>query len=542
MKNILNKRIKLLIAAIVFIIIINIAISFAYLRGTTVDSESKSTVALMGGRVYVKYTGNTSNIIVNDIVPGFETTKQFTVTSEFGNNHEYYKDGVWYTIALVVDKNEFDNGSIICSLTANDTSDNDGDLAPSSVVPLASGENLNGINLGSGRFENDNKSHTYTLKISYPESGSNQSHMVNAEFNAHVILTNPQLINITFNLDGGSFENISLINDTSLKVPANSVINLPIPNKEGYIFAGWEVVSGNVSTNSNVISTGNGDISIKALWNDNVPYEFAYTGGEQQFIAEISGYYKIETWGGQGGNSLKNGVESGIGGYGGYSTGTLILKKDDILYVCVGGKGGDGKINILETPGGYNGGGISHWDNNDNEASGGGGGATHIAKSLGLLSTFENKTDELYIVSGAGGGALWDVNGGSGGGQSGNTGVITDSNGTYYSNGGTQLSGYKFGIGEDGKILSTSPDGGGGAGFYGGNIGVGRTNDGTPGGGGSGYIGNPLLTNKYMYCYNCATSDVESTKTYTTTCAEETPTENCAKKANGYARITYLHS
>ena len=36
--------------------------------------------------------------------------------------------------------------------------------------------------------------------------------------------------------------------------------------------------------------------------------------------------------------------------------------------------------------------------------------------------------------------------------------------------------------------------------------------------------------------------DVESTKTFTTTCAEETPTENCAKIGNGYARITYLHS
>lgn len=45
-----------------------------------------------------------------------------------------------------------------------------------------------------------------------------------------------------------------------------------------------------------------------------------------------------------------------------------------------------------------------------------------------------------------------------------------------------------------------------------------------------------------MYCYNCEESSEESTKTISTTCAEETPTSNCAKKGNGYARITYIGS
>ena len=61
-------------------------------------------------------------------------------------------------------------------------------------------------------------------------------------------------------------------------------------------------------------------------------------------------------------------------------------------------------------------------------------------------------------------------------------------------------------------------------------------------GGGSGYIGNSLLSNKAMYCYNCEESSEESTKIISTTCAEETPTSNCAKKGNGYARITYIGS
>lgn len=43
-----------------------------------------------------------------------------------------------------------------------------------------------------------------------------------------------------------------------------------------------------------------------------------------------------------------------------------------------------------------------------------------------------------------------------------------------------------------------------------------------------------------MYCYNCQESNEENTKTISTTCSEETPTENCAKKGNGYARITLV--
>ena len=56
----------------------------------------------------------------------------------------------------------------------------------------------------------------------------------------------------------------------------------------------------------------------------------------------------------------------------------------------------------------------------------------------------------------------------------------------------------------------------------------------------SGYIGNSLLTNKAMYCYNCTPSSVESTKTISTTCTSATPTPNCAKQGNGYAKITLV--
>ena len=90
-----------------------------------------------------------------------------------------------------------------------------------------------------------------------------------------------------------------------------------------------------------------------------------------------------------------------------------------------------------------------------------------------------------------------------------------------------------FGIGGNG-------DSGGGAGGGGGFYGGGGSGPWASAGGGSGYIGNQQLTDKSMYCYNCQESTEESTKTIATTCVSETPTENCAKSGNGYARITLI--
>ena len=94
--------------------------------------------------------------------------------------------------------------------------------------------------------------------------------------------------------------------------------------------------------------------------------------------------------------------------------------------------------------------------------------------------------------------------------------------------------------GGNGSNVNSGLGTGGGSGFYGdgGTYNVGKSSE--SGGGGSGYIGNSLLKDKVMYCYNCEKSNEESTKTISTTCNEETPTSYCAKKGNGYARITLV--
>ena len=65
--------------------------------------------------------------------------------------------------------------------------------------------------------------------------------------------------------------------------------------------------------------------------------DYSYTGAVQT-ITLPKGIYKLECWGAQGGYRSS----SSYGGHGGYSAGTITLKKATTLYVYVGGSGNTG--------------------------------------------------------------------------------------------------------------------------------------------------------------------------------------------------------
>ena len=290
---------------------------------------------------------------------------------------------------------------------------------------------------------------------------------------------------------------------------------------------------------------------------------FDYTGSEQTYVAPKDGYYNLEVWGAQGGNidssitSLFPIYKEYYGGYGGYAKGDIHLNKGDILYINVGGSGEDTSFKNERGRGGYNGGGnggfgpYDYWIN-DRKAdapirAAGGGGATHIATKSGVLSSLEGYKNQIIIVSGGGGGSnaseYYNKIAGTGGGISGGLGYIYNGS---YTNGGNQTTGFAFGKGQNGhdSVQATNNDaegsGGGGGGFYGGYSYQGtETKSDAAGAGGSGYIGNSLLTNKVMYCYNCTASNDTSTKTVSTTNVSANPISKSAKKGNGYAKITY---
>lgn len=248
---------------------------------------------------------------------------------------------------------------------------------------------------------------------------------------------------------------------------------------------------------------------------------FDYTGGVQTFTVPFNGVYKLEVYGAQGGGTVYS-----SGGKGGYSYGNVLLKKDSVIYIVVGGKGASDPYDFTYPSswwtGGYNGGGNGGTNNSYCYKGSAGGGATHIATVSGLLSTLSSNKDAILIVAGGGGGGGTDgntgctpYNGGTGGGTNGGNGV----NQGYPSeaaNGGTQSSGgygaCEFGsFGKGGNIISGAKGGcGGGGGYYGGGCSMYFNG----GGGGSGYVGN------------CIDGTAEMT--------------NGVRSGNGYASITFV--
>ena len=322
-----------------------------------------------------------------------------------------------------------------------------------------------------------------------------------------------------------------------------------VPNK-GYKYKS-NTCGGTVSNNILTLSNITNNVSCQVVFEANKinvsldmqggSIDSTYTEVKQHtYTVPYTGTYKLEVWGAQGGSAT-----SKPGGYGGYSVGNVILQKGTLLYVNVGGQG-------QKNAGGYNGGGTGqNIAGSVSNAGYGGGGATHIATKSGLLKSLSNSLSSILIVSGGGGGISESLNaGGSGGGATGNAGT----GGCYSPTGGTQngignsgdsdCTAAGFGYGGNAPNGSSAQGtygaGGGGGGYYGGGAASFKSgsNCASGGAGGSGYIDNSLLTNKYMYCYNCTTSTETAAKTYTTTNVSDVPTSDYAKSGNGAAKIT----
>ena len=218
---------------------------------------------------------------------------------------------------------------------------------------------------------------------------------------------------------------------------------------------------------------------------------FSFKGSTESFTVPVDGTYTLECWG--AGPSK-----------GGKSEGDYLAQKNQILYICVGGKGTDatgpnGKSSI--GIGGYNGGGNGGWSPGYT-MGGGGSGATHICLQDGLLKDLKTAYDnnQLLMVAGGQGGSIGSANGPYGGGIEG--GKPTSWSGAVWP-AATQSSGYAFGTGQKGRNGTRNTNGGGegsggsGGGLYGGyapqHTG---TNSNSSGGGGSGYVNANLVTGK----------------------------------------------
>lgn len=241
-------------------------------------------------------------------------------------------------------------------------------------------------------------------------------------------------------------------------------------------------------------------------------YSYSYTGNYQTFTAPATGFYQIELWGAQGGNSVGNNSKtcsynrgkaygSGCGGFGAYTSGVIKLNKDEVIYIYVGQRGLDAKVRNNRA-GGWNGGGSSTYDHSDDEASGSGGGATDIRLVPTSTNTtwneFESLKSRIMVAAGGGGGSDIYVGG--------NGGTLTSTK-TRFSNIATQTNGYAFGYGENSVYRKSNIDvAGGGGGYFGGYSTAASSgnygNYGQTGTGGSSYVSG---------CNGCISIDEAST-------------------------------
>ena len=526
-----KKRILIVTISIGLLLTILIGAAVAYMAPKINGTEASSTIVFNSGTVAIVYENGENQINAKDVLPGWTAIKKFSLTAK-NNTTVDSGDAMSYGLKLVVEKNTFSDGAITYSIEGENTNNN-GTIAYVLPNTLKSGSSK--VSLGYGTFDTSGNIengvvHNYTLTLAFPnKTYTNQNSDMGKQLSAYITIEKPgELVDLTMVDEQHS------INKT-IKFEKNATYELPNQDsKDNLIFMGWYVDSGD-GTISRKKLTITGATTIKSSYSGK-EIDYAYTVPTANvaepyytFTAFDAGTYKLETWGAQGGSA-----KTKVGGYGGYSSANIYLTEEQTINIYVGGTGKNGTAQS-SVVGGYNGGGNAFGASNE-KTVGSGGGATHMALTTGLLDTLSSKLDDIIIVAGGGGGACYQDNsylsdGGAGGGIQGGTGSFTGS-GT----GGSQsAAGTGQSAGSFGKGGSSTGDGtGGGGGLYGGGGGLYYRG----GGGGSGYIGNTLLTNKVMYCYNCTESNVESTKTLSTTCHSETPTSNCAKEGTGYARIT----
>lgn len=317
-----------------------------------------------------------------------------------------------------------------------------------------------------------------------------------------------------------------------------------------YYLSNAQTIAGNKSFPSPTGSTetghsGNGHVKITKLSDviyltqaKNDIMDFNYTGSVQSKTLK-PGTYTLECWGAQGGT-----YSSYIGGYGGYSKGTITLAKTTTVYVSVGGAGSSSS-----TTAGFNGGGTGI------SSGRGGGGATDVR--IGQNSLYSR-----VIVAGGGGGAgVTSANAnpcGCGGGEYGGDGYYNDTTGSYTI--GQNRCGGSASQTAGGKTWSTSTQatfgqggnasgyscGGGGGGWYGGGGAYDNDSDsdGRWGGGGSGYVYTSSTAKNYPNgCLLNSTHYLTNAKTIAGNKSFKSPTgkNKTGHTGNGFCRITNLN-
>ncbi|MCI6932544.1 MAG: DUF6273 domain-containing protein [Tenericutes bacterium] len=183
----MKNRYLIYIALLILTLSITLGVTYSYLAAKINNRESSSTIKVESGQLSITYENNSSNIILNNIIPGDSVTKQFTLTgiNNTKPNAITTNTDLKYKIGIVIDNNTFSEGALTYSLTKDSSSSSNGKLANDATGTIKS----SGIQyIGKGYFVSgaNNDKHIYNLTISFPDTNEDQSIDQGASFACHV--------------------------------------------------------------------------------------------------------------------------------------------------------------------------------------------------------------------------------------------------------------------------------------------------------------------------------------------------------------------
>lgn len=187
----LKHKIFIFIAICVIIVVVYLGTAFAYMAAKINGVESSSTIDVNSGVMNLTYSGDTASITGENIIPGWETTKKFTISGQntMNPNDEVTDTNLYYRIAIVIDQNTFSYGSLIYNLDVDSTSSSVGKTTGNleGTVPV---EGTKYIGTGYFSYTESIVNHVYSLTISFPDRDINQGIDHGKSFAAHVIIDN----------------------------------------------------------------------------------------------------------------------------------------------------------------------------------------------------------------------------------------------------------------------------------------------------------------------------------------------------------------
>ena len=185
----MKNRYMIYVTLLVILLSFVLGVTYSYLVVKINNAETSSTISVQGGKLLITYENNSGNIILNNIIPGATTTKQFTLTgvNDTKSNEVITDTNLKYKIGIAIDKNTFSDGALTYSLTKDSTSSSNGKIADDSTGTINQGGTQY---IGNGYFSSgaNNAKHIYNLTISFPDTNVDQSIDQGASFACHIVI------------------------------------------------------------------------------------------------------------------------------------------------------------------------------------------------------------------------------------------------------------------------------------------------------------------------------------------------------------------